>query len=180
MRLGGKKVKLVLSILVLVLGISVASAQPDSSGDPGCGLDKQKIEVTRTKKYPAMPADPAKAIIYVIQDDSHFGSRPRPTTRIGIDGAWEGATQGGSFFRAALDPGEHHICASWQGFVGINVGARVGALHFTAAPGESYYFRVRDRFIRDHGPAHLELAALDSDEGQLLASKASLSSVSSK
>lgn len=168
--------KLIFSILLFVLCISFASAQQDSSGGPGCGPDKQRVDVTTTKNFPAVQADASKAMVYVIQDDSHFESRPRPTTRIGIDGTWAGATQGGSFFRLALDPGEHHLCASWQGFVGIGVGTRVSALHFTAEPGKSYYFRVRDRFIRDHGLADLEFSAIDGDEGQLLASKAALSS----
>lgn len=171
--------KPVIGTFILALGVSFSFAQQNEPGAaPGCGPDKQKIEVTTSKKYSALPPDAAKAQIYVVQDDSHFESRPRPTTRIGIDGAWAGATQGGSFFRALLDPGEHHLCASWQGLVGLGVGTtRVAAMHFTAESGKSYYFRVRNRFIRDHGPADLEFAAIDSDEGQLLASKASLSSV---
>ncbi len=177
MRLGGKNMKLFLPMSILVLGISFAFAQevPAQSG-PGCGPDKQKIEVTTTKNYAPIQPDAGKAMIYVIQDDSHFESRPRPTTRVGLDGAWVGATQGRTFFRAALDPGEHHVCASWQGFVGIGVGTRAAALHFTAEPGKEYYFRVRDRFIRNHGPADLDFSMIDNDEGQLLASKAALAS----
>lgn len=174
MRLRGKNMKLGLSILVFVLGMSFSFAQQNAA--PGCGPEKQKIQVTTTKNYAPIQPDPGKALIYVVQDDSQYDSRPRPTTRIGIDGAWIGATQGSSFLRAAVEPGEHHMCASWQGFVGLGVASREAALHFTAEPGKSYYFRVRDRFIREHERANIDFMPLGSDEGQLLASKAALSS----
>ena len=168
--------KRILSILVLVAP-SLCFAQenpPKAVVSPGCGPDNQKFDVTVSKK-PSEPVQPdsGKALLFVIQDDTHFESRPRPTTRVGVDGAWLGATHSKSYLQAALDPGEHHLCASWQGFVGIGVGTRVAAMHFTAEPGKSYYFQVKDNFLRDHGPADIELAAIDSDEGQLLVGKSS-------
>lgn len=174
--------KYVMLAAIFVLGISFSFAQGDPSvGAPGCGPEKQTIEVIKTKKYSSIQPDPGKALLYVVQDDTHFETRPRPTTRIGLDGIWVGATQGSAFFRALVDPGEHHICASWQGSFGlIEVGTRVAALHFTVEPGKSYYFRVRNRFIRERGPADLDFAPVDSDEGQLLANKAALSSIRSK
>src|SRR5215469_3489561 len=123
--------KSLISILLFLLSISFSFGQDLTQSPPGCGPEKQKIDVTTTKNYAALQVDPGKALIYIIQDDSQFDSRPRPTTRIGVDGAWAGATQGNSFFRATLDPGEHHLCASWQGVM-IGAARRVAALHFTA------------------------------------------------
>jgi hypothetical protein len=168
-------------LFIFLLGsVSLSLAQQNSAHQgaaPGCGPDKQKFDVAASRNQPvAMQPDPAKALIYIIQDDSHFESRPRPTTRVGVDGDWIGATHSDSYFQAALDPGEHHLCTSWQGFVGIGIGTRVAAMHFTAEAGKSYYFQVKDKFIRDHGPADMELAAINSDEGQLLVGKLPVSS----
>jgi hypothetical protein len=170
-------------VFVLALGMALCYVQPGAAqadAAPGCGPGKQKLDVATTKKYAPVQPDPGKAVIYVIQDDSHFESHPRPTTRIGVDGTWIGATQSNSFLRAALDPGEHHLCASWQGFVGIGMGPRVAALHFRAEAGKSYYFRVKDKWLREHGEGDIDFASIDSDEGQLLASKAALSRPRSK
>ena len=171
--------KAILTILVLgATSLSCAQQNAAKAGaTPACGPDQQKFDVTASKNQSA-PVEPdlGKALIYIIQDDSHFDSRPRPTTRVGVDGNWIGATHSNSYVRAALDPGEHHLCTSWQGFVGIATGTTVTAMHFTAEAGKSYYFRVKDKFIRDHGPADMELSAVDIDEGELLISKAALSS----
>ena len=51
------------------------------------------------------------------------------------------------------------------------MGMKVAALHFTAESGKSYYFVVKDKWLRDHGPGDINFEALDSNEGQLLASK---------
>ena len=140
---------------------------------PGCGPAQEKFNVSATKNQPAPPqAEEGKALIYVIQDDNDFDSVPRPTSRIGVDGTWIGATRHNSYLRAALDPGEHHLCASWQNFVGFQAGIKIAALHFTAEPGKTYYFRVKDWFTTSHSrAADIDLTSLDSDEGQLLASK---------
>ena len=56
-----------------------------------------------------------------------------------MDGAWVGANNGNSYFALTVDPGEHHLCASWQSSVSrakknIDVGS------FTAEAGKVYYF----------------------------------------
>ena len=54
------------------------------------------------------------AVVYFIENDAEFTSTPKPTTRMGIDGRWVGATHGNSYLFMTVDPGEHHLCASWQ------------------------------------------------------------------
>src|SRR5512132_3875575 len=76
-----------------------------------------------------------------------------------------------SYLRASVEPGERHWCSSWQKFVGFGMGMKMSALHFTAEPGKTYYFRIRDKWRLEHGTGRVELEPLDSDQGQLLASK---------
>lgn len=171
-------------LFLLFFGCCLSYAQDRTIQSPtaqGCGPAQVKFEVMTVKTPPEpAPLESGKAFIYVIQDDSQFDSKPRPTTRIGADGTWIGATRSNSYFRASVDPGDHHLCASWQGFVGFNMGLKMAALHFTAQPGKAYYFRVKDwapstGHVRSR-KGDIEFVALDNDEGQLLASKFAFSS----
>jgi hypothetical protein len=169
--------KIIVGVLILVLAGTVSHAQvppTGGAGAPGCGPANEKFDVKTDKGQHLGQLEPEKALIYVVQDDSHFESRPRPATRIGIDGKWIGAMHSNSYLFSSVEPGEHHLCASWQSFVGFDVGLKVAALHFTAEGGKSYYFAVKDKWLRDHGPPEIEFVPLDSDEGQLLAGKFSV------
>jgi hypothetical protein len=78
----------------------VVFAQENSAGsaeDPGCGEAKIKFAVETEKEKHSPQPDGAKALVYFIEDDSNFGSTPKPTTRIGIDGRWVGATENPTF-----------------------------------------------------------------------------------
>jgi hypothetical protein len=171
-----------LSVLLLFAFATASSAQnapTETAAAPGCGAENIKFDVTTERsKHPFVKPEPGKALVYFLQDDSYFQSRPRPTTRFALDGNWVGATQANSYFYASLDPGEHHLCAGWQSFVSFNVAHKSAAAHFTAEAGAVYFFVVNDR--ADSGrenehPAGMKLSALDSDEGQLLMSKFGLS-----
>lgn len=131
-------------------------------------------------QHPVAKPDAEKAVVYFVEDDSEFGTVPKPTTRIGLDGAWVGATHGNSYFYVPVDPGEHHLCASWQTAVVVFQGHQTAAAHFTAEPGGVYYFEVRNTWARDVGTARIRLKLLDSDEGQLLAGKYSFSTFHEK
>ena len=162
-------------LFILVLGISFSSyAQENAAttGAPGCGPDQETFDVTTAKNPSAIaPPEAGKTSIYVLQDDRQFESRPRPTTRVGVDGKWVGAMHSNSYLHARVEPREHHLCTSWQSFVGIGFGLKVAALHFTAEAGKSYYFVVKDKWSSEHGRGDITFEPLDSDEGQLLASK---------
>jgi hypothetical protein len=152
-----------------------AWAQTDLAGAPGCGAPDTKFEVKTEKQPHSAQPDAAKALVYFIEDDSDFGSHPKPTTRLGVDGEWVGATHGNSYFHFLVDPGVHHLCASWQTIVILGQGHKTAAAHFTAEAGGVYYFEAKNTWWLDHGTASINLHPLDSDEGQLLANKAAFS-----
>jgi hypothetical protein len=163
----------VLALCAAALAQSVASSPAVA---PGCGSANVKFDVKAEKsQHPMVQPKSGKAIVYFVEDDNSFESFPKPTTRVGVDGAWVGANHGDSYFYFAVDPGEHHLCASWQSFVGFGMKETSAAAHFTAEAGQAYFFRVKNVWLRDHGNGHVELLPLDSDEGQLLASKFALS-----
>jgi len=137
----------------------------------GCGDANVKFDVRSEKsQHPSAHPEDGQALVYFVEDDSSFESLPRPTTRVGLDGKWVGANRANSYFYFPVSPGEHHLCARWQGFTGVGMGQKSAAAHFTAEAGRIYYFRVQNTSLRD-GPTKIELMPLDSDEGQLLASK---------
>jgi hypothetical protein len=165
--------------LVAVLFICSAWAQdkPTSAAvAPGCGPTDAKFDVKTDKaQHPIIPAESGKAVVYFVEDDTHFHSNPKPTTRIGLDGSWVGANHGNSYFSLTVDPGEHHLCASWQSWIGAGTRNNAAAVHFTAEAGGVYYFSVKNSWLRESMIMGIELVPLDSDEGQLLASRFSFS-----
>jgi hypothetical protein len=166
--------KLLIAMLLLTI-VSPAFGQvqsPGSASVPGCGGANTEFDVkTDDKQHPAVQPDAGKALVYFLQDDAAFLSRPRPTTRFGIDGAWVGATHSNSYFYITIDPGVHHLCASWQGFVGLGPQRREAALHFTAEAGNNYFFRAKNVGNPDTKTPVILLKPMDSDEGALLISQ---------
>jgi hypothetical protein len=174
-----------LSAMVLLAFTSQAFGQTQSSGPQpatGCGAAKIAFDVkTNDKQHPAVQPDTGKANVYFLQDDAEFLSRPRPTTRFGIDGSWVGATHGNSYFYVSIDPGEHHLCASWQGLVVLGPQRREAAFHLTAEAGNNYYFQAKDIVSQEEKrPAVVLLKPLDSDEAQLLMTQFSFSTSNPK
>ena len=169
---------------LLLLGSSLLAqdAPPPSASAPACGPVETRFQVkTDQDRHPTIQPDAGKAVVYFLQDDAEFLTRPRPTTRMGIDGAWVGATKSNSYFYVLVAPGEHHLCVSWQTSEGFDVPENTAAAHFTADSGGVYFFRARDFWARDLGPSgHVELLPLDSDEGQLLIAKFSFSTATPK
>ena len=146
---------------------------------PGCGPANIKFDVkTEKARDIAATREPGKAVVFFLQDDFNFSSRPRPTTRFGLDGSWVGATHSNSYFYVLVDPGEHRICASWEpmfklSFVPMRTTA---AAHLSAEAGKSYYFRARDITITTNpfgkgeviSRAEVVLESVNSDEAQVL------------
>jgi hypothetical protein len=172
------------TLTCLVLHASIASAQHIPAGDqgvPGCGDPKIKFDVQTSKMQPPAQADAGKALVYFIEDDTNFESLPRPTTRLGIDGEWAGATHGNSYLVVSVDPGVHHLCASWQSLTILWQSNQTAATHFTAEAGGVYYFQVKNNYLRTDGKSpgsgivSMTLNLLDSDEGQLQANRFKLS-----
>jgi len=174
-------------VLLLLVAISLLASSAfaqdkptGGAGAPGCGEPKIKFEVKTDKSQHPAQADAGKALVYFIENDSQFDSFPSPTTRMGVDGDWVGATHGNSYFYSSVSPGVHHLCASWQRAVLALQGRQTAAAHFTAAAGGVYYFEVKNIWHRDHGAGDISLRPLDSDEGQLLANKSLFSTFQPK
>jgi hypothetical protein len=173
-----KSTFVVLSLAAVFLFASLTLAQDLQA--PGCGDPNARFAVKTTKGQPAIQGngnppragqpDPGKALVYFLEDDTGYEAAPKPTTRIGVDGQWVGATHGNSYLYFALDPGVHHLCASWQKAVALFQGRKTAAAHFTAEAGHIYYFLAKNIWTRD-GPTDMSLDPVDSDEGQLLANK---------
>jgi hypothetical protein len=173
----------VLFLLAITSSLALAQNQPtEIAAAPGCGTANTKFGVkTNSSQHPLAKPEPGKALVYFLQDDTYFQSVPRPTTRFGLDANWIGATHSNSYFYISVDPGEHHICADWQSFVGLNVGQKSAAAHLTAVEGQSYFFLVKNFFItKDNLPAGMKMSPLDSDEAQLLMSKFAFSTSTPK
>jgi len=70
-----------------------------------------------------------------IRDVTTRSTQDQPTTRAGVDGEWVGVAEGFSYFIFSVYPGEHHLCASWQTWVGSGVDAahKTAAARFTGS-----------------------------------------------
>lgn len=156
---------------------------PDSCGDASISFD-----VTAKKNQPApAPPEAGKAQIIFIESG-------RGVARYGMDGAWVGANDGDSYFAAAVTPGEHHLCMSFQ--ISALAGGKVKQesvrmLTFTAEAGKVYYFEASSgaiggsagtttyvqntggatggQFVHSHGSAGMpvfDFVQLDEDTGK--------------
>jgi len=130
----------------------------------------------------ANPADSGgapekKPVIFVVENMRAVCLLCDTTTRIGMDGAWMGATSGNSYFSFQADPGEHHLCANLQSAAATT--ATTSLASFTAEAGKVYYFRVRltDQNTSGRGGVEwaLDLEPIDNDEGQFLVASFELS-----
>jgi hypothetical protein len=175
--------KLLITLLFSAFStITFAQTFPASQAvSPGCGDKKIKWDVsTNRSKHPVATPDTEKALVYFLQDDANFQSAPKPTIRFGLNGNWVGATQGNAYFYIPVDPGEYHLCAGWQSWIGVTPGHTDAADHFTAEAGKSYFFVARNVYTNDvHNPANIanmKLEQVNEDEGQLLMTKFGFSS----
>ena len=118
----------------------------------------------------------ARQRLYVIQYEKrdveafHIGA---VTTRVGLDGTWQGANHGQSYLLVPVDPGEHHLCVDWQSSVEER-SKQGSAVTLTAETGKVYYFRATVEQRETHPPA-IVLEAVDPAQGQFLISTSSLS-----
>ncbi len=167
------KITSALLFLSLALSVSVFAQQSPtaSSPDAACGPLEVQFDAHASAGQPPSQPEPGKALVYVIEDfrkaPGEFGN---PTIRVGADGQWEGAIRANSYIFFSVDPGEHHLCTSWQ-----SSWKRLSKLasfsHLTAEAGNTYYFRARITYSSyGNGAAtmNLDLLPVDVDEGRYL------------
>jgi hypothetical protein len=153
-----------------------------------CGADNIKFKVSNQKGQPA-PAAPAadKAQIVIVEspemDPKCAGPSCHVTVRIGVDGAWVGASHDKSYFAFTVALGEHHVCANWQSAIG-SLNKLVGMASFTAEAGKVYYYQVkpvmRPRGEHEQDEYKLDLTLLGEDEGEFGVKVSALSTSTSK
>jgi hypothetical protein len=165
-----------LSVVLVSLPTQAQDTNKSPAGIPGCGAPSAKFKVKTSLDHSPVQPQPGKALVFFIQNDTNFNSFPKPTTRVGIDGKWVGATNRNSFLYFFVDPGVHHLCTSWQRQVITTRGVKDAAAHFTAKEGGVYYFQIKDTYLMADGGQIVDatLTPLDRDEGQLLANRFAL------
>jgi hypothetical protein len=147
-----------------------ATPLPDS-----CGDDKIKFDVKTEGDQPA-PAGPAEGkaqIVFIENENSKFSLFSDVTVRFGMDGAWVGANYGNSYFALTVDPGVHHLCASWQSAL-ERLQKNVDLTSLTAEPGQVYYFAAQVTLNSRDNPT-FGLSQLNEDEGKYRVKESKLS-----
>lgn len=167
------KIASALLFLSLALSVSVVAQQSPtaSSPDAACGPLEVQFDAHASAGQPPSQPEPGKALIYVIEDFKKApGELGNPTIRVGVDGQWQGAVRPDTYIFFSLEPGEHHLCASWQ-----SSWKRLSKLasfsHLTAEAGNTYYFRARITYSSTGGNVasmDLDLQPIDVDEGRHL------------
>jgi len=111
-----------------------------------CGDDSVKFDVDTQANQTAL-APPAAGRAQIVFIESYEKNIPMiggaPIVRFGMDGAWAGANKGDSYFTMTIDPGVHHLCASWQTDSGRMKKNSVGMDSFTAEAGKIYYYQFK-------------------------------------
>jgi len=163
--------KTMLLILLFATSAFAQNAPNGTAAAPGCGPEGGGFKVkSNDRQHPFVQPEAGKALVYFLRDDKFFDSRPRPTLKWGMDGAWVGATQSNAYFYLSVDPGEHHLCTVWQTLVVLTADKQAAAAHFTAEAGGVYFFIARDINHEGSREPAIKLGPVDSDEAQLLMS----------
>lgn len=160
---------LLLSGILIALPALAQETRMIPAGIPACGNLSARFEVKTGNGPRSVQPEPGRALVYFIQNDRNFNAIPKPTTRLGVDGKWLGATHGDSYLYAFVDPGVHHLCASRQSRVIKGVGLALA--HFSAKADGVYYFQIEDEYLLadTFGAINkMTLTPMDSDEGQLM------------
>jgi hypothetical protein len=167
-------------IALAVFLFSISAFGQNASLIAACGPQETqfRVDVVAATGQPSQPqTDPAKALVYVIEDQKYKLMRD-VTTRVGVDGAWVGANRGNSYLFFAVPPGEHHLCTDWTSDF-VPGGRLISLTSFTAEAGQTYYFRARTSGAKDEKPA-IDLDPLNTDEGKFLVASLRLSDSKAK
>ena len=162
--------KLAPGLLLLCLSLVFAAQARATVLPDACGDDKVKFDVSTQKNQPAPAPPPAgKAqIVFIENENQMIGTMMCVTVRFGLDGAWAGANYNNSYFAVTVDPGAHHLCASWQSSLRM-IKKYVDVASFTAEPGKVYYFAANVK-VTPTGDStanyDFSMSQLNDDEGQ--------------
>ena len=161
--------KALFAVLVALFSQPLFAQNQPGSVPEACGnlTVSMAVKLTHNSSAPQKP-EPAKALMYFIQQSGMPIMIGYPTTKIGIDGQWVGANKKNSYFSVSVAPGEHHLCAKMQTRVlPKDIVKDVELAHLMVEAGKVYYYRTRI-FAVNNGPFYLSLAPVDSDEAEYL------------
>jgi hypothetical protein len=162
------KAALTISLSVMFLFATTAFAQ----GAPfqgACGPKEVRFDAQAAPGQP-ITVEPGKALVYVNEVFNKVpGELGNPTIRVGLDGAWMGATRANSYISFLVEPGEHHLCTNWQSRL-KRLSREAAFTSFTAEAGKTYYFSAHVGYesAGDAVAMTLDLQPLNPDEGQYL------------
>jgi hypothetical protein len=165
--------------LVVVLFIASAFAQEAASSaeaPTACGSPEVRFDTKLSTAEPASQLEAGKALIYVVEDQ-RFKIAKDVTVRVGLDGAWVGATRGNSHLSFAVEPGDHHLCVDWVSDW-LPTGRLISLYGLTVEPGKVYYFRARTMASPAYsyqGTMLIDLDLVNTDEGKFLVNSSPLS-----
>ena len=162
------------TVLAALLFAASALAQINPAlahAEAACGPLNVRFDAQASASQPTAQPEPGKALVYVAEDFRKApGELGDPTIRVGLDGAWRGATRANSYLFFSVDPGEHHLCTNWQSRL-KRLSTLAAFARFMAEPGKTYYFRARITYSTNGARAtnmNLDLDRVDPDEGQFL------------
>jgi hypothetical protein len=166
--------KTVLAIVFFAASVASTMAQDPAvkSATAACGPPATQFNV-KTQAGTVQPQpDAGKALVYVIEEQK-FAFVRSVTARVGVDGAWAGATRGNTYVSFQVEPGEHHLCTDWTSSF-LHGGRLISLNSFNAEPGKIYYFRARTSGAK-YEAASIDLDEVNSDEGKLMVAMSSAS-----
>jgi hypothetical protein len=165
------------AFILIAASVSAQNPAPAPLPQSACGPWNVKFQIDIDDSHRPIPkVEPGKALVFVIEDQRYMGVND-VTVRVGLDGAWVGATLGDSYLFFTVEPGEHHLCVDIRPGI-LNAGRTVSLFGLTAEAGSVYYLRARTDGGRD-GPSYhtisIDLDPLNSDEGKFLVASFPLS-----
>ena len=170
------------AFILIAASVSAQNPAPAPLPQSACGPWDAKFQIDNDDSHSPMPkVEPGKALVFVIEDQRYMGARD-VTVRVGLDGAWVGATLGDSYLFFTVEPGEHHLCADIKPGI-LSPGRTVSLFGLTAEAGGVYYLRARTEGGREDlgsKTISIDLDLLNSDEGKFLVALSPLSVSKSK
>ncbi|MGO8987005.1 MAG: hypothetical protein ACLPHI_07285 [Terriglobales bacterium] len=163
-------------VFVLFTASTLALSQDKAAiaaSQAACGPINVKFDAEPDETHHPVPEpDPAKALVFVIQDLDQEQCFNCALTKVALDGAWLGANQGSSYLFFNAEPGERHLCVNWQSR--LKMRSRIfGLANFNAEAGHVYYFRVR--LLGARGIFSFDLDPINSDQGKFLVASSPVS-----
>jgi hypothetical protein len=174
--------KLAFIVILIAASVCAQDSAPASLPLSACGPMSVNFQIKMGDTQPPnVTPEPGKALVYVIEDQQ-FKAAKNVIVRIGLDGAWVGATRGDSYLSFPVEPGKHHLCADITPGL-LSTRRPVSLFGLTTEAGGVYYFRARttggpSSAMEGNGlndTISIDLDLLNRDEGKYLVAYSSRS-----